>query len=59
MMLWRVTPFKYHEGYGVCLMMCMLCRYAVLAYLGYNQDLQRGVLLLLQQVQRAAPGIST
>ena len=35
------------------------CRYAVLAYLGYNQDLQRGVLLLLQQVQRAAPGIST
>ena len=35
------------------------CRYAVLAYLGYNQDLQRGVLLLLQQVSRAAPGINT
>jgi len=32
--------------------------YAVLAYLGYNQDLQRGVLMLLQQAQRAAPGIS-
>ena len=35
------------------------CRYAVLAYLGYNQDLQRGVLLLLQQASRVAPGINT
>ncbi|CAK0785171.1 hypothetical protein CVIRNUC_008377 [Coccomyxa viridis] len=33
--------------------------YAVLAYLGYNQDLQRGVLMLLQQASRAAPGINT
>lgn len=37
---------------------CGACRYAVLAYLGYNQDLQRGVLLLLQQATRAAPGIN-
>ena len=44
-----------------CLPQSSLCmrRYAVLAYLGYNQDLQRGVLMLLQQASRAAPGINT